>query len=78
MRLVDADALKEAMREKFKTVPERCEVNEVINATPTIDAIPVEWLCEKIRYEEKFGGIPFGEYIKVLIWDWHQQEQEAK
>ena len=44
MRLIDADALKESVRAKFKTLPDRCEINELVNAAPTIDAIPEEWL----------------------------------
>ena len=73
MRLIDADALKEhAGYYQSVTV-------QSIDAAPTVDAIPVEWLCGKIREEEKFGGIPFGRYLKELIWEWHQEdgEQEA-
>lgn len=51
-------------------------IRDLIKGAPTIDAIPVKWLCEKIREEDRFGGIPFGEYLKVLIWEWHQQEDD--
>ncbi len=43
-RLIDADALKGSVRKKFKAFPDRCEINELVNAAPVIDAIPVEWL----------------------------------
>lgn len=43
-RLIDADALKVAVRKKFKDLPSRCEINGLVNAAPTIDAIPIEWL----------------------------------
>ena len=34
---------------------------------PAIDAIPVEWLCGKIRDEGKRGNVLKAEYLKELI-----------
>ena len=45
-RMIDADALKVAVRKKFKDLPSRCEINGLVNAAHTVDAIPVEWLKE--------------------------------
>ena len=42
MRLIDADALKQRIREKFDGLIERIEINSVINAQPTVD-VP-QWI----------------------------------
>ena len=73
-RLINADALKDAMRKKFKTVQERCEVNEVINAAPTIDAIPVEWLIRKRG--SIHPAVTVGSATDWLLDEW-QKEQEV-
>jgi hypothetical protein len=43
-----------------------------------VDAIPVEWLAQNARIEDGWGNIPFSEYIKLLIWEWHQQEDDEQ
>ena len=51
-------------------------VNDV---KPVVDAIPVEWLCRKMREEESNGNIIKAEYLKELIWEFHQDDgQEAQ
>ena len=47
MRLIDADALKQRIREKFDGLIERIEINSVINSQPTADVIPIEWIKEQ-------------------------------
>ena len=81
--MIDADALIAKQASIAKTFArsdaQKSLIGRVMYNTeksPTIDAIPVKWLCEKIREEDRFGGIPFGEYLKVLIWEWHQQEDD--
>ncbi len=37
MELISREAVKQAVRDKFKDVPTRCEINEVINSIPTIE-----------------------------------------
>ncbi len=73
-RMIDADALKVAVRKKFKDLPSRCEINGLVNAAPTIDAIPVEWLKELLLSTDD-------DVDKVeLAWimrEW-QKEQEAR
>ncbi len=50
-----------------------------IDEIPTVDAIPVEWLCRKMREEESNGNILKAEYLKKLIWEFHQDDgQEAQ
>ena len=58
-KLIDAEALKESVRKKFTAIPDRCEVNELVNAAPTIDAIPVEWLREKMKTPTMTCANPF-------------------
>lgn len=57
MRLIDADALKQRIREKFDGLIERIEINSVINAQPKADVVERkrgEWLetSESIGWEE--------------------------
>lgn len=44
----------------------------------TVEAIPVEWLSENIREEGERGNFLHAEYIKGLIWEWHQEGQEVQ
>lgn len=55
----------------------RRAAQRVIANLPTIDTIPVEWLCQKMREEGERENILHAEYIKDLIWEWHN-EQEAQ
>ena len=89
MRLIDADALKEEIEFHPTSVSvcmtaeqARGETNfklrclKDINAAPTIDAIPVEWI--KARWEK--GWLPDSERCVCegwLIEDW-EKEQEAR
>ena len=77
MRLISAEALKAKVREKHKALPDRCEINELINDAPTIDAIPVEWLEEKMRgYADKMNAMEVAALVAVMrMW---QEEQGAK
>lgn len=80
MRLIDADALKESVREKFRALPDRCEVNELVNAAPTVDAIPVEWLKQQF-YENP--NSQWAEKCRDVFTGWQkwqrlQMEQEVK
>ena len=55
MRLIDADALLNRMRkDPLFDLVERYGVSGVINAEPTVDAVPVrhgKWLCSDDMYE---------------------------
>jgi hypothetical protein len=39
MRLIDAEELKCAVRKKFSGLPDRCEINELINAAPIVEIV---------------------------------------
>ena len=79
MRIIDADALREKCGEWY--TEEGTEegfigtLKGLLDAAPTIDAIPVEWLEEHDSEGNEYGR----RYISVVealsMW---QQEQEAK
>jgi hypothetical protein len=62
MRLIDAEGLKRAVREKFPALPDRCEINELVNAAPTVDAIPTDILHTRCHpsAEQAFQRKMFG------------------
>ena len=76
MRLIDADALKQRIREKFDGLIERIEINSVINAQPTAD-IP-QWIpcSEGLPYSQEDvlcdddGRVTIGYYTDEEI-GWH-------
>lgn len=91
MRLIDADTLKEEIEfhptsvSVCMTVAEakgqtyfknRC-LEDIDNA-PTIDAIPVEWLDDRI-YDMKRAPL-YRRYAEMLLMEWlqEQKEQEAQ
>lgn len=64
-RLIDADAL-------LANQPEGCyRTSDWINAAPTVDAIPVEWLRKWPK------DLREGAYVRDILRDW-QKEQEAQ
>lgn len=71
MRLIDADALKEkkvySLERHEKIVP----VAE-IDWSPTIDAIPVDWLQACIKIAELFGDERNEKLLTTLINLWHR------
>lgn len=81
MRPIDADALKDNMF--YYAVPEmvwdRGDIEHKINEMPTIDAISVEWLREKIKEHTDEEG--WQDYLAnsfgLCIEEW-QKEQEAR
>ena len=44
-------------------------VRNLIMRQKIVDAIPVEWLCRKMREEENNSNILKAEYLKELIWE---------
>lgn len=78
MRLVDANELK---HEIVGTIPMmatvRIPIKHKIDAAPTIDAIPVEWMREKMRgYASSLKSTETAALVMVMqMW---QKEQEAR
>lgn len=74
MRIIDADALKEAMYQNGG-----CGICYMyVDDAPTIDAIPVEWLRE---WQDEVGTInewwPIIERI-ITVWREEQEAQDGK
>lgn len=72
MRLIDADAL-------LANQPEGCyRTSDWINAAPTVDAIPVEWIEDMLREWHK-NKAPFEAIgaVSGMLVRW-QKEQEAR
>ena len=71
-RLIDADALKEAMSYNGD-----CGIClRYVDDAPTVNAIPVEWLkAHKTVYYEDWGAVPL--LIEEVLTMW-QKEQEAQ
>ena len=79
MRLIDADALNKELQKRVgsPTDDKLYEANLVIIEAPTIDAIPVEWLREKMRgYASALKSTETAALVRVMqMW---QKEQEAR
>jgi hypothetical protein len=84
MRLVDADALKAEFDKNCAMECACCDnatCNHVrnavgcglVDAAPTIDAIPVEWMREKMQKPQMTCANPFG----YVLAEW-LEEQEAR
>lgn len=46
-RYIDAEKLKAAVRDKYKSLPDRCEINSIIDLQPTADVrenVRGEWI----------------------------------
>ena len=84
MRLVDADALCTHIENEFDGVyvydvsgnEAAREFCDMVDIAPTIDAIPVEWLREKMRgYASSLKSTETAALVMVMqMW---QKEQEA-
>lgn len=81
MRLIDADALREGFEAAdFDDDPfENCDnAARIVRNAPTINAIPVEWLNDRI-YDMKRAPL-YRRYAEMLLMEWlqEQKEQEAQ
>jgi hypothetical protein len=70
MKLIDAEQLKQAVRKKFPELADRCEINELVNAAPTVEAIPLEWLNDKMQKPQITCGNPFG----FVLAEWLEEQ----
>ena len=79
MRLIDADALNKELQKRVgsPTDDKLYEANLVIIEATTINAIPVEWLREKMRgYASSLKSTETAALVMVMqMW---QKEQEAQ
>lgn len=70
MRLIDAEKLKQAVRKKFPALADRCEINELVNAVPTVEAVPLKWLREKMQRPQMTCVNPFG----FVLAEWLEEQ----
>lgn len=76
MRLIDADALMHTHKSEVATIGKDWTVDDLataIETAPTIDAIQVGWLREKMLSPQMTDGNPFG-----FVLDEWMDEQEAR
>ena len=77
MRLIDADALKEKTLAHGEKIAYVVSFLWDIDDSPTIDAIPVEWLRKEMIRCDDNGEMADCDLISWLIQTWHK-EQEAR
>lgn len=77
MRLIDADALLNRMQEDplFDLV-ERYGVSGVINAEPTVDAVPIQYILTTIREWNRDGYAESAEALEILVMNWDKEKTE--
>ena len=77
MRLIDVDALLKRMQEDplFDLV-ERYGVSGVINAEPTVDAIPIQYILTTIREWNRDGYAESAEALEILVMNWDKENTE--
>lgn len=82
-RLIDADALKAAMKAvksgldfPLSTYLKRI-IAMILDGAPTVEAIPVEWLLVKREHCKSTWDINFYEAVQIILGEW-QKEQEAR
>lgn len=75
MRLIDADALKHEVFGSIPMMPTvRISIEHKIDAAPTIDAIPVEWLERKRKEALREGMRPDEvEAVEMVMWMWQKE-----
>lgn len=73
MRLIDADTLIDTLYDhEFASYIDKGEVSTVINDEPTVDAIPVEWIKEKISNNKGF----YNSSLRRLLDEWAERKEE--
>ena len=89
MRFVDADALKICLQGHYGVIEQDCSISEKfadgaisgidaamfeVDAAPTIDAIPVEWLKELLTEPDARNHV---ECI-LSLWKWSKGQEDSK
>ena len=71
--LISREDTKQAIRHKFKTLAERCEINEVLNSMPSVQ--PKEktgkWLHDQGKYKNRW-------ICTECYYKWYFPKEEAK
>ena len=75
MRLIDADKLMEDVRKNSESYFADDFAKQWVDRQQTVDAIPVEWIKEKIqslRNENSYTSYHLSEYFKAMLIDWRR------
>lgn len=85
MRLIDGDALENAIDKERQMLIEQERLGaehivvhharRLIEDAPTIDAIPVEWLREKMDEADDAGDIDSVDMFSWIIQAWHKEQE---
>ena len=77
MRLIDADALLNRMqKDPLFYLVEIYGVSGVINAEPTVDAIPIQYILTTIREWNRDGYAESAEALEILVMNWDKENTE--
>lgn len=82
MRLIDADKLVFAIQHELwdwksvdgitATTVLKQTISDIANE-PTVEAIPIEWIKDKMDKLEDIGRLEFCEYLDELLVDWEKE-----
>ena len=77
MRLIDADELQERMLRYYGDYSFNIyeEIRDFFQNTPTINAIPIEWIKDKMDELEGTGRFELSEYLDELLADWEKENE---
>lgn len=61
--LIDREDLKSAIRNKYASLEDRCEINEIINAQPSVDSVVH---CKDCVHHENTSNCKGWIYCKII------------
>lgn len=79
MRLIDADVVLEQMKHRKEYVGRPSDPVCIIEDAPTVDAIPIDWLTERINETASSPNAKDIELNHVLFWtsvEWERWKKE--
>lgn len=87
MRLIDADSLKGTLANRLEKISARFGVDSsgagavagamaLLDAQPTVDAVPVSFIRELINLARKVGADSHAESLEILLADWAETERK--
>ena len=82
-RLIDANKIKYTMlyKEDWITntgIEKQGVWKDQIDAMPTVDAIPVEWIENIIAMAKKVYADKFAESLELMIEDWREEQRKEE
>lgn len=77
MRLIDADKLENDIVENI-TVKAVSRMLAITQGQPTVKAIPIEWIKDKMDELEGTGRFELSEYLDELLADWEKENGRSE